>query len=122
LQTICRDGTPRQFIPTKLLQFGLPKFNLHAQAGIAQTLLGLGYPISGKFPGISDDFMVQHIIHSVAILLDENGTEAAAATAVVLTRARPAHLPSVVFNRPFVFSVVAEDMDLILFNGVFAVD
>jgi serine protease inhibitor len=122
LQTICRDGTPRQFIPTKLQQFGLPKFNLHAQEDIAQTLLHLGYPISGKFPKISDNFIVQHIIHSVAILLDENGTEAAAATAVVLTRSVPAQLPSVVFDRPFVFSIVAEDMDLVLFNGVFSVE
>lgn len=121
LRTICRDGIPRQFVPTKLLQFGLPKFNLHLQEGIAQWLQDLGYPISGTFPRISDSFFVQHIIHSVAILLDENGTEAASATAVVLKRARPTNLPSVVFDRPFVFLIVAEDIDLVLFTGVFSI-
>jgi serpin B len=121
LRTICRDGTPRQFVQTKLLQFGLPKFNLRTQEDIAQKLKDLGYPISGTFPRISHSFMVQRIIHSVAILLDENGTEAAAATAVVLKRSLPTHLPSVVFDRPFVFSIVAEDVDLVLFTGIFSV-
>lgn len=121
LRIIGRDGIPCQFVPTKLLQFGLPKCNLRTQEDIARTLRDLGYPISGKFPRISHSFMVQHIMHSVAILFDENGTEAAAATAVVLKRSRPAHLPSVVFDRPFVFSIIAEDVNLVLFTGVFSV-
>ncbi|GAB1210259.1 hypothetical protein APSETT445_009050 [Aspergillus pseudonomiae] len=122
LQALRRDGPPRRFEPTKLLQFGLPKFNLRVQEGIVESLCDLAYPISGTFPGISAGVMVQHIIHSVAILLDEDGTESAAATAVVTGRGgRPTYLPSVVFDRPFVFSIVAEDMDLVLFTGIFTV-
>ncbi|KAE8382441.1 Serpin domain-containing protein [Aspergillus bertholletiae] len=121
LQVIRRDGAPRHFVPTKLRQLGLPKFNLHAQEEIAETLCQLGYPIAGEFPGISSYALVQHVIHNVTILLDENGTEAAAATAVVMTRSRSPRLPSLVLDRPFVFSIVAEDMDLVVFTGVFSV-
>ncbi|KAH8702090.1 proteinase inhibitor I4 [Talaromyces proteolyticus] len=120
LPSIRRQCIPRNFHRTKLMRFGLPKFNLRTQESIASRLRELGYPISGTFPGIAAGFMVEHVIHSVAIVLDENGTEAAAATAVVLTRSRQKPLPSVVFDRPFVFLIVEQSTNVVVFTGVYS--
>lgn len=66
------------------------------------------------------DNLVEHIIRSVIIALDEKGTEAAAATAAVMTRSTPRPSPTIIFDRPFAFSIVAEDTGLVLFAGVFS--
>lgn len=110
--------TTQDFHQTKVRRLGLPKMNLCVRYELQNALESLGY-LAGGYPNISKHFEVQKLLHSVAIILDENGTKAAAATVVLGGRGRPVQLPEVIFDRPFVFSIVAEDMDLVLFMGVF---
>ncbi|KAL3455910.1 Serpin domain-containing protein [Aspergillus heterothallicus] len=115
--------TPTAFRKTKLSTLGLPKFHLRTQESLKPVLERLGYPLSSSFPVMGTGTnLVEQIIHSVAVILDEKGTEAAAATAVVMTRSRPANpLPSIVFDRPFAFAIVAEEAGVVVFSGVFSV-
>lgn len=64
------------------------------------------------------DNLVDQIVHSSAVKLDEKGAEAAAATAVIMTRSRPLNVRELVFDRPFAFVIVEDELDLVLFAGV----
>jgi serpin B len=110
--------TTQDFHQTKVGRLGLPKMNLCVRYELQNALKSLGY-LARDYPHISEHFEVQKLLHSVAIILDENGTKAAAATVVLGRRSRPVQLPEIIFDRPFVFTIVAEDMDLVLFMGVF---
>ncbi|KAL3483496.1 Serpin domain-containing protein [Aspergillus germanicus] len=112
------------FYKFKVGKFGLPKFNLQTKDSIKPILQELGYPISGNFSAMaSGDNLVNDIVHSVTIVLDEQGTEAAAATAVMIGRGGgpPRPPPDIIFDRPFVFSIVAEELRMAVFTGIFSV-
>lgn len=55
-------------------------------------------------------------LHQATIEWDEQGAEAAAATAVIGKRSLAANIPQISFNRPFVFLV--RDQKQVLFSGV----
>ena len=69
----------------------------------------------------SKDFGIDKIIHKTKIELDETGTEAAAATAVVLCKGEIAIVSEktyyVYLNRPFVYMIVDDATGLPLFMG-----
>lgn len=104
----------------------LPRFEVEFQASLGDPLQKLGlkspfYP--GDFTQIAEgvnDLMVSDVIHKVYAKVDEQGTEAAAATAVVMVRSafiRPPPELFVRFDRPFIFSIVHEPSGLALFTG-----
>ncbi|KAL2869514.1 Serpin domain-containing protein [Aspergillus lucknowensis] len=101
--------------------FGLPKFNLRTKDRIKDILQNLGYPLSGNFSAMGTGRnIVDNVLHCVTIILDEKGTEAAAATAIIMKRNRPRRIRSLIFDRPFVFSIVAEDLQMAVFTGVYS--
>jgi serine protease inhibitor len=84
-------------------------------------LENLGYPLSGEFSvTTAGRNPVQHIVHGIKIVMDEEGTEGAAATTVVISRGFSSNAPSfdVISERPFIFSIVAEETAL--FTGIFS--
>ena len=76
-------------------------------------LSGLGYLDSGNGIYISE------VIHKTHIEVDESGTRAAAATAVVPVEATavPAPVPQVYLDRPFVYAIVDTHTNLPVFIG-----
>lgn len=73
------------------------------------------------FPGIIDqESWIQQAVHKTFIQVDENGTEAAAATGIAVgTRgAPPRNLPIVTFDRPFVYAITDPKTKTVLFVGV----
>ena len=112
----------------KLLEVDLtmPKFKFDDSFGLAKTLQGLG--MTDAFtPGVADfskidggkgQLFIQDVLHKAFIAVDEQGTEAAAATAVVVgTTAMPAESAKVVIDHPFLFLIRNKQSGTILFIG-----
>ena len=67
---------------------------------------------------VSGNPFISNVIHKAFVLVDEEGTEAAAATAVVIIEdSGPADLIEVTVDRPFVFLIRDSATDAILFVG-----
>jgi serpin B len=106
----------------------LPKFKIEVSAELAKALEALGMKapfIAGQadFSGIDGtrELVISDVIQKTFIEVDEKGTEAAAATAVVLARmalARPDEI-AVDFraDHPFLFTLVDKKSGTILFLG-----
>ena len=99
----------------------LPRFKADGEFELSKTLGELGMPSvfrGGDFSGMdgSRDLAVSAIIHKAFIEVDEEGSEAAATTAVVMTRGmeRPDSFRA---DRPFIFMIRENKTGLILFSG-----
>ncbi len=102
----------------------LPRFETRFQTPLTEPLqaLGLSAPFEpGNLLGIADDdgLEVSDVIHETYLAMDEEGTEAAAATAVLavgtgLPEGEPV---PVVLDRPFLFRLYDPATDATLFLG-----
>lgn len=110
--------------PTRVL-LGLPKFTFSGQFDLSATLSGMGMsaafdPGQADFSGMDGerDLYISDVIHQAFVAVDEKGTEAAAATAVVmaLSAAMPEGIPLEI-NRPFLFVIRDVPTGQILFVG-----
>ena len=107
----------------------LPKFKI--DSGVVELMdvldasfgLGLIKREGGGFLGIADrpDLHVDSVLHRAVISVDEEGTEAAAATAVIVAqRAMPRPARVLKFDRPFVFAIEHAATGRVVFAGVVA--
>jgi len=104
-----------------------PKFKLETKSFLKPTLSSMGMPTafsqSADFSGMDgkQDLYIGEVIHQAYVSVDEKGTEAAAATAVVMEHRSigPAEPPITVFNadHPFLFLIQENDTGNILFMG-----
>jgi len=72
------------------------------------------------FSKISDDrLFLTSVLQSAVVQVDETGTEAAAVTSgvMVTTSFRPDSTPPLVFDRPFLFFLVDDTTQTVLFQG-----
>jgi serpin B len=104
----------------------MPKFDFESDINANDPLIALGMgdafdPQFADFSGISDeeDLMITDVLHKATITVDEEGTEAAAATAVIIgvTSAMPEDPISLVVDRPFMFMIRHQPTNTILFMG-----
>ncbi|MCW2797883.1 serpin family protein [Nocardioides sp.] len=94
------------------VDLSLPRWTFRTQAPLGDTLASLGMPTAftdgADFSAMTADepLQIAAVLHQVFIAVDEDGTEAAAATAVVI-RATSARFPdrTVVVDRPFLFVI-----------------
>jgi serpin B len=105
-----------------LLKF--PKFEFESEFSLAKTLAAMGMPeaFSGAadFSGMTGDkdLFISDIFHKAYIGVDEEGTEAAAATAVIMKlTAAPADPIRLTVDRPFLFLIRDHQTNSILFMG-----
>ena len=61
--------------------------------------------------------MSLQVVHKAVLDVGEEGTEGAAATAVVRINSSPMHTLTVSFNRPFLMSIFCKDTQSIIFLG-----
>jgi serpin B len=112
----------------------LPKFKLETSFSLNKTLGALGMkaafsPGEADFSGMDgqtgrDGLYISTIIHKAFVDVNEQGTEAAAATGVVMApRAMPILTPPAIFraDHPFVFMICDKRDGSILFLGRLAV-
>ncbi|MCX7844935.1 MAG: serpin family protein [Candidatus Bipolaricaulota bacterium] len=109
----------------KDVALSLPKFRFKAKFRLREALEALGMPLAfstqADFSGMDGtyDLCIDNVIHEAFVAVDEAGTEAAAATAVVMRfKATPGS--SVVLmkvDRPFLFLIREKGTGVILFLG-----
>jgi serpin B len=107
------------------VELTMPKFKFRTQAGLADALKALG--MKKAFDGMTADFsgmtkdetlFISDVIHEAYIAVDEKGTEAAAATAVIMrAMAMPAPALQMTIDRPFLFALRDKDTGAVLFLG-----
>jgi serpin B len=109
----------------------LPKFKMTRQIGLAGTLAAMGMPSAfddnaADFSGMTGkrELFISAVIHKAYINVDEQGTEAAAATAVVMEKAmampprfQPPPPPVFRADHPFIFLIRDNRSGGILFMG-----
>lgn len=110
------DSVLRQLARTEVA-LSTPRLKIESSHQLLPLLQAMGFPVSGDYSGISDEKLVVSEVAQKAFLeLDEQGTEAAAATAVVTTRSIPQRLEFRV-DRPFMYLVRDTRTRAILFAG-----
>ena len=108
-----------------LVELIIPKFKIESKINLKNILSNLGMekmfqPSTTGLKGISDEVLfVSDVIQKAFIEVDETGTEAAAATAVVVVT-RNAFFPKIdqfVADHPFLFFIRDLQTNLVLFQG-----
>jgi serpin B len=103
----------------------LPRFSMQSAFGLGPTLSAMGMPLpfsdSADFSGMNGkrDLSISAVVHKARVDVDEQGTEAAAATGVVvgLTAALPGEPPTFRADHPFLFLIRHNPTGAILFMG-----
>lgn len=102
----------------------IPKFTFEAKYFMVDTLKKMGMP--SAFDGSLADFsgmdgtkklFIQNVIHQAFVEVNEEGTEAAAATAVVVGNETVRLIPIFRADHPFIFIILQKDTGTILFLG-----
>jgi serpin B len=103
----------------------LPRFSTETKLGLGPALRELGMPAAfdparADFSGITAEerLFIAAVIHQANIDVDESGTEAAAATAIVMDGgAAPGEPITLVVDRPFLFALRDTATGAIVFLG-----
>jgi len=106
------------------INLALPKFKIESEFGLGDALQAMGmtqaFSPEADFSGMTGnrDLHIGAVIHKAFVDVNETGTEAAAATAVImeLTMA-PAEPINVTVDRPFLFMIYDRPTGTILFMG-----
>ncbi|MGE3164208.1 MAG: serpin family protein [Planctomycetota bacterium] len=101
----------------------LPRFRLRTRVELAPVLAKLGmestFTTRADFSRMTEGepLAISNVIHEAFVEVNEEGTEAAAATGVVLKRAAPRPNPRFVADHPFLFWIHDRATNCILFLG-----
>jgi serpin B len=107
--------------PAQMTSLALPRFKTSFDVKLKQHFRALGMTkpfdmadFSGMTGGRASEIYIDDVSHRAVIDVTEEGTEAAAATAVsmLVSGPRPFHV-----TRPFLFHIVDDATDAILFQG-----
>ena len=110
------------------LDLSLPRFTMTFDEKLGKTLKKMGMEIAFKYPGAdftpmgSKLFYIGEVLHKTRLEVDEEGTVAAAATAVIMMPGAGAPVKrekkTLVFDRPFVVLMYENTTGSLLFAGL----
>lgn len=111
-------------LSTAQVTLGLPRFGTESEFSLADTLKALGMTDAfdgarADFSGMSDlgPLYISDVIHKSYIQVDEAGTEAAAATAVVMDFGSAGEPVEMSLDRPFLYLIRDVETGSVLFLG-----
>jgi serpin B len=112
-------------LETHEVHLGFPKFEFDSALSLSDPLRALGMadpfdPNAADFSGIDgrEDLFISDVLHKAFVSVDEKGTEAAAATAVVIgATGIPGSPVTLTVDRPFFFVIRDVPTGAILFVG-----
>jgi serpin B len=104
------------------IELALPKFQYDAPLSLRRTLESLGMVdafANADFSGIdgTTNLVITDVIHKGFVAIDERGTEAAAATAVIVGDTSVPEQRQLIVDRPFLFLIRDRPTGAILFIG-----
>jgi serpin B len=107
------------------VELTLPKFKIESEIGLSNALKELGMkdafdPTKADFSGMdgAKDLYISDVLHKAWVTVDENGTEAAAATGVIVgTTSMPIDIKEMKIDHPFIFMIRDIKTGAILFIG-----
>ena len=110
------------------VDISLPSFEFEAEVGLSDALKALGMPTAFEAPGPDGgadltgitavrELWVSDAFHKTFIKLDEEGTEAAAATAIIITLESLPPPATFTADRPFLFYIEHSSTGEMLFLG-----
>lgn len=111
----------------KEIEIAIPKFTYESQFNLKETLMlmGMKEPFSNDadFSGMTDDndLKIDEVIHKAFIEVNESGTEAAAATAVIMVLKSAFEEQPIRFiaNHPFIYFIIDKTTGGVIFMGRF---
>ena len=121
------ESWTKKLSPTNDVMVSFPKFKTETNYSLGKTLIDMG--MSNAFDKVAADFGGMHsapdklylslVVHKAFVDINEEGTEAAAATAVVMSRAPSPVTQTKTFraDHPFVFAIRHNASGAILFLG-----
>ncbi len=108
----------------KEVRLTLPKFEFESEFSLKKVLSAMGMPVAfsdqADFSGMTgkQDLKIAEVIHKAFVTVDEDGTEAAAATAVIVElTAAPMEPVEMTIDHPFIFLIRDIETESILFIG-----
>ncbi|MCO6493819.1 MAG: serpin family protein [Phaeodactylibacter sp.] len=105
------------------LFFFFPKFRMQYEKSLVKALTDLGMGIAfapglADFTGIADAALnIDEVKHKAVIEVNEEGSEAAAVTSVVIVETSLPQIPTMNVNKPFIFAIRDAQTNGILFLG-----
>ncbi len=97
----------------------LPRFEVDTSLDLKTMLMAMGLTApfgAADFSGIGPDLFISDALHRGVITVDEEGTEAAAATALAMTTSAFPRAEMVI-DHPFIFAIIERETGTILFLG-----
>ncbi|MBN1433070.1 MAG: serpin family protein [Methanomicrobiaceae archaeon] len=113
-------------IESKQVKVFFPKFKLETEYQLGDTLQEMGMPVAftggADFSGMDGktDLFISDVVHKAFVEVNEEGTEAAAATAVVIKLTAVVEeepIPVFIADHPFIFMIQDNETGNILFIG-----
>lgn len=119
----------------RAIQVTMPKFKMETSYSLGDKLQAMGMKLAfdkrqANFHGMSksrhpdDNLKISQVLHKAFVEVNEEGTEAAAATAVVMNVTplsfgplAPPFIPEIRADRPFLFLITEVDSGALLFMG-----
>lgn len=100
----------------------IPRFQLeYGIKSLKGSLINLGmedaFSDDADFSGIGDNLCINEVFHKAVIDVNEEGSEAAAATVVEMRVTSAVEPIEFIANRPFIFIIADDETDSILFMG-----
>ena len=104
---------------TGLVHLAMPKWEQTLPpADLFEWLCPLGFCAGARFDGIAPGIFISAALHGARVIVDEKGTEAAAATAMAFPTSMPPEPDlTIVADRPFLWAIIHQDTGAVLFVG-----
>ena len=112
-----------QSLEMREVELMMPKYEYESSFQLGDKLIEMGMPNAfgdADFSGMTGtrELFISQVVHKAFISVDEEGTEAAAATAVIMpSSAAPSPAVEVTIDRPFIYMIRDLQTNTILFIG-----
>lgn len=118
------EGVEENVRPNEFVELTMPRYDFETGLDLIPLLQSMGMKApfdagAADFGGITEEanLFVGAAVHKADITVDEEGTEAAAATGLAMPQSKPPPPVEMSVDRPFLFAITERETSAILFLG-----